>query len=944
MRPSFQIVFALLLTVSAVHSEQIIFSEIQYHPDEGKPEFIEIRNNVATPLDIVDWKLSGGVDYVFPGFDPSNGQAAFIHNRQRIVLTGVSEAEFKAAYPATPADVRVLGPWSGVLSDRGETLTLKDKNGTVMTTVTYEDRDHWSPAADGLGHSLVVKRPNHYVNDWRNWTFSLSKGGTPGLAPESAEGGIPVDSPEIDLSAALPVVELGSEWKYHDETADLGTAWRQAEFDDSGWKSGPGLFGFESRTLPDPGIQTALNRDSAGGLITYYLRKEFEFTRNTAGSRISISHILDDGAVYYLNGQEIGRVRMPDGVIDWQTVGDKVPVEGDFELDVISVDGSAFLQPGRNVLAAEVHNESASSSDVVFGATVSISATAPGAVINEVALGADGFIEFYNPGQSVENLKDHYLTDEIANLTKYKIAGDLIASPMGHTSVDLSATGLSGGLSELFFVAPDGSTVISAVAVAVADGTSITRKPSGSSNWFVFSEPQRDIANVGAGDLRDQLSMSEVHFAADGSKVDWVELHASGASAVSVEGLFLSGVDDFSARVEVSGMIPANGYQSFAVDMPLNGNDITLSLRTAGGNCLIVERFERDANVVSIQEFPAGSGEYYESSTDTRDAANNPARHSSIVINEIMHDPPSDTRTGEFVELYNRGTAAVDMAGWSFSDGISFDFPAGTSLAPGQYLIVAASATTLRGHYPRVTIVGDYQGNLANEGELLRLEDSNGNLVDEVDYQSAGDWPQWTNGGGSSMELIHPSMDNDHSTAWRDSDESAKSSFESFTASGTYALLTSDRIGGEGDYKELHLHLVGDAHLILKNIKLTKAGSAENILQNADRDTPDGDSDSGWLSQGTHWASHFEGNEYHLIADGHGDNRANKAEIDAVALERDDAIQLSFDARWVSGKPTLIAQTFDHSFAPVFHLNIPNNLGTPGAQNSAYVESPLATV
>ena len=245
-----------------------------------------------------------------------------------------------------------------------------------------------------------------------------------------------IDDPEVDLSASLPVVELGSEWKFFDETQDLGTAWRQPDFDDSAWNSSAGLFGFETRTLPEPGLQSAFRRDSQGGLITYYLRKEFTFNKNPAGARITISNVLDDGAVYYLNGQELGRVRMPDGEITWQTVATKVPTEGVLEDEVLSVDGSAYLVPGRNVLAVEVHNESASSSDVVFGAIVSIAASPLGAVINEIAPGADGFVEFYNPNETDENLNGHYLTDDLSNLTKYRIAGNLIAPPRGHVSVD----------------------------------------------------------------------------------------------------------------------------------------------------------------------------------------------------------------------------------------------------------------------------------------------------------------------------------------------------------------------------------------------------------------------------------------------------------------------------------------------------------------------------
>ena len=58
---------------------------------------------------------------------------------------------------------------------------------------------------------------------------------------------------------------------------------------------------------------------------------------------------------------------------------------------------------------------------------------------------------------------------------------------------------------------------------------------------------------------------------------------------------------------------------------------------------------------------------------------------------------------------------------------------------------------------------------------MIRLEDAIGNLVDEVDYRVGGDWPRLANGDGSSLELIHPDMNNDFATAWRDSDESEQS-------------------------------------------------------------------------------------------------------------------------------------------------------------------------
>merc|ERR1712224_1000479 len=107
-----------------------------------------------------------------------------------------------------------------------------------------------------------------------------------------------------------------------------------------------------------------------------------------------------------------------------------------------------------------------------------------------------------------------------------------------------------------------------------------------------------------------------------------------------------------------------------------------------------------------------------------------------------------------------RGNEAVDLSGWEFVEGIDFTFAEGTIMAPGSYLVVAANKDWINENYTGVQVIGNFRNNLANEGELLRLEDQNGNLADEVNYKVGGDWPHWTNGDGSSLELIHPFADN----------------------------------------------------------------------------------------------------------------------------------------------------------------------------------------
>lgn len=77
-----------------------------------------------------------------------------------------------------------------------------------------------------------------------------------------------------------------------------------------------------------------------------------------------------------------------------------------------------------------------------------------------------------------------------------------------------------------------------------------------------------------------------------------------------------------------------------------------------------------------------------------------------------------------------------------------------------------------------------------------------------------------------------------------------------------------------------------------------------------------------------------------MIADGHGDNRANRAEIDITNIVANASVTLSFEARWVHGSPRLIAQTWDHTVGRAFRLEIPENLGTPGSVNSRYQSAP----
>jgi len=610
----------------SVRAEQVVIREVMYHPGDGLYEYVELENITNTVFDIANWKLRGGVKFDLPDFDPANRNDTFLTPRQRIIFCGTDPETFRTAYGLSMG-VRILGPWTGLLENGGERVTVKDKNGTTMCTMRYDDQHPWPVAPDGAGHSLVLSNHDRPIDDYRLWKASANPGGTPG-------------------------------------------------------------------------------------------------------------------------------------------------------------------------------------------------------------------------------------------------------------SVEPNST------------------------------------PSG-------------------------LAINEVHFN-DVGDIDWVEISNGGAS-MSTSGMFLSSKRDFSDKIPLGSLVPGGGFASWNTNFEPGGDRWVLFLVDLNGVVLNAVAFERAAGRDHAAAYPDGSTDFYSSGPGSRDGPNNPSRDSELVISELMVDTPAGNREGEFIELYNKGTTAVDLSGWRFVSGVDYRFPAGTRIAAGEYVVIAANGQFISEAHPAARVLGEYTGNLSNNNELLRLEDNWGNLADEVHYHTGGDWPHLAAGQGSSLELRHPAMDNSKPTAWADSDESNKSTFQTFRFADRFEQTQTS--GPTSSWKELHLHCVGDAHLALRNMSLKRDGSGSNLLpKNGEVVARSGTASQGWLCQGNHHLSHMEGTEFHLISTGHGDVRANRCEIDVIGINRNDNLVWAGEARWISGKPTIIYQTWDRSFGGVMYLPIPKNLGTPGAPNSAMLTDAAPTI
>lgn len=155
------------------------------------------------------------------------------------------------------------------------------------------------------------------------------------------------------------------------------------------------------------------------------------------------------------------------------------------------------------------------------------------------------------------------------------------------------------------------------------------------------------------------------------------------------------------------------------------------------------------------------------------------AQGQSVVIHELHYHPSSaavqsgeDPEDLQFLELYNAGGTVADLSGWSFTQGIAFVFPAGTTLDPGEYLVVAEDASFLSSHVtlpPEVALFDWTSGDLSNAGEVIELVDAQAApaVVDVVEYDDVAPWPAAADGSGPSLELVHPALDNSYPSVWR---------------------------------------------------------------------------------------------------------------------------------------------------------------------------------
>ena len=315
--------------------------------------------------------------------------------------------------------------------------------------------------------------------------------------------------------------------------------------------------------------------------------------------------------------------------------------------------------------------------------------------------------------------------------------------------------------------------------------------------------------------------INEVLSHTDAPLEDAIELHNSSESPVDISGWLLGDALDPATQftmppgtVLAAGgytVIYEGGFNRGGAGFSLNsahGDTVYLSAVGAGGKPTgfrAVQTIPPMANGVSVGRVTILSGVKFvplakrtfgvdapESVVAFREgggAPNAKPQVGPVVISEIMYeDHPDVAGLGqaqlEYVELHNISEQAVPLFNpvepqntWRIRGGVKLDFPANTTLPPGGYQLIVGFAPVaepvvaarFREHYDvpsGVTIVGPFDGRLANGGETVRLlqPDNTQGLghedagfvpylpVENVSYDNRKPWPRDADGTGLSLQ------------------------------------------------------------------------------------------------------------------------------------------------------------------------------------------------
>ena len=158
------------------------------------------------------------------------------------------------------------------------------------------------------------------------------------------------------------IISSGELWKYSSKDDPPSDLWASIDFDDNSWINALSPLGYGEDYING---NISFGNDPNNKPITAYFRKEFQFTGNDNIVAAKVVLRKDDGVAVYLNGQEIARDNLREGSNHLTFADESISGVAELESTEFIFD-STLLREGENILAAEVHQSSRASSDLLF--------------------------------------------------------------------------------------------------------------------------------------------------------------------------------------------------------------------------------------------------------------------------------------------------------------------------------------------------------------------------------------------------------------------------------------------------------------------------------------------------------------------------------------------------------------------------------------------------
>ncbi len=143
----------------------------------------------------------------------------------------------------------------------------------------------------------------------------------------------------------------------------------------------------------------------------------------------------------------------------------------------------------------------------------------------------------------------------------------------------------------------------------------------------------------------------------------------------------------------------------------------------------------------------------------------------TLLINEINYNSSSSFDTEDWIELYNPVEENINLTGWKIQDSNNlnvFIFPEGAEIQGREYIVICRDTNAFKLLQPDVeNIYGNLDFGLSSDGDMIKLYDHVGNLIDSVSYENNGEWTSLPNGNGPTLSLINPQFDNTIASNWK---------------------------------------------------------------------------------------------------------------------------------------------------------------------------------